>query len=305
MKKKFSLQLHAAETGLTAAKDLEPAISIDYTSRLNKNINELQRLLGVTEMVPMSSGTNIKIYKMEQVNTPDQVGEGETIPLTEIKRSLAKTIELKLNKYRKSTSAEAIQRSGRSLAVNQTDAKLVSSVQTSIKKAFYTLINTGTGVATGTNLQSALSAAWGALQTYYVDMTVTPIYFVSSLDLAEYLGNAQITLQTAFGMSYVEDFLGLGTVIVSPELDKGKIIATAKENINGAYVPANGGDVAQTFNLTSDETGLIGMTHTIDAKTATFETLLFSGVVYFPEFLDGVIVSTIKAPEPETPTTGA
>ena len=296
-KNKFNLQLHAAETNLTVGTDLEPAISIDYTSRLNKNINELQRLLGVTEMIPMSAGTNIKIYKMEQVNTPDQGGEGETIPLTEINRKLARTVELKLNKYRKSTSAEAIQRSGRSLAVNQTDEKLISGVQTSIKKSFYTLIKTGTGTAKGTNLQSALSAAWGALQKFYVDMTVTPIYFVSSEDLADYLGNAQITLQTAFGMSYIENFLGLGTVIVSPELEKGKVIASAKENINGAYVPANSGDVAQTFNLTSDATGLIGMTHNIDGKTATFETLLFSGVIFFPEFLDGVIVSSIQASE--------
>lgn len=292
-RKKINLQLFAAEANLTVGADLEPAISIDYTSRLNKNINELQRLLGVTEMVPMSAGTNIKIYKTEQVNTPAQVGEGETIPLTEINRKLARTVELKLNKYRKSTSAEAIQRSGRSIAVNQTDEKLISSVQTSIKKVFYNLIKTGTGTAAGTNLQSALSAAWGKMQKFYVDMTVTPIYFVSSEDLADYLGNAQITLQTAFGMSYIENFLGLGTVIVSPELEKGKVIATAKENINGAYVPANSGDVAQTFNLTSDTTGLIGMTHNIDGKTATFETLLFSGVVYFPEFLDGVILSTI------------
>ena len=79
---------------MTVGTDLEPAISIDYTSRLNKNINELQRLLGVTEMIPMSAGTNIKIYKMEQVNTPDQVGEGETIPLTEINRKLARTVDV-------------------------------------------------------------------------------------------------------------------------------------------------------------------------------------------------------------------
>ena len=55
--------------------------------------------------------------------------------------------------------------------------------------------------------------------------------------------------------------------------------------------------MAQTFNLTSDATGLIGMTHNIDGKTATFETLLFSGVIFFPEFLDGVIVSSIQASE--------
>ena len=39
------------------------------------------------------------------------------------------------------------------------------------------------------------------------------------------------------------------------------------------------------------------MTHNIDGKTATFETLLFSGVIFFPEFLDGVIVSSIQTSE--------
>lgn len=299
MSKKLDLQLLAAEENLTVAADLEPAISIDYTSRLSSNITELQNLLGITEMIPMSAGTMIKIYKMEQLNTPEQVGEGELIPLTEIKRSLAKTIELTLNKYRKSTTAEAIQRSGRSLAVNQTDEKLISGIQKAIKKSFYALIQTGTGTATGTTLQSALSAAWGAVKKHYVDEDATPIYFISTDDLAEYLGSASISLQTAFGLSYIEDFLGLGTVIVTPELPAGKVIATAKENLNGAYVPASSGDVAQSFGLTSDVTGLVGMTHVVAGNTATVETIAFSGVVFFPEFLDGVIVSTISKPTVE------
>lgn len=53
-------------------------------------------MLGVAEMEPMSAGTTIKIYKMEQTNTPDQVGEGETIALTKINRKLARTVELVL-----------------------------------------------------------------------------------------------------------------------------------------------------------------------------------------------------------------
>ena len=101
-------------------------------------------------------------------------------------------------------------------------------------------------------------------------------------------------MQQAFGMSYVEDFLGLGTLVVSPSLTKGKLIATAKENLHGVYVPANTGDVARTFGLTSDTTGLVGMTHQPISGNATVDTLVFSGVVFYPELLDGVIVATIS-----------
>lgn len=294
MKSKFDLQLFAAATNTIVAADLDPAISIDCVSRLNSNIAELRQVLGITEMEPMPAGTSIKIYTLEQVNTPDQVGEGEDIPLTEIKRRLARTIELTLKKYRKNTTAEAIQKVGRDMAINKTDEKLLSGIQKGIKADFYSMLGTGTGSASGTTLQSALSAAWGAIKKFYVDEDATPIYFASSDDVADYLGTAQINMQQAFGMSYVEDFLGLGTLVVSPSLTKGKLIATAKENLHGAYVPANTGDVARTFGLTSDTTGLVGMTHQPISGNATVDTLVFSGVVFYPELLDGVIVSTIS-----------
>ena len=292
MKNKLYLQLFA-EANMTAAADLEPAISIDHVTRITSNIKELQKVLGITELTPMSAGTNVKIYKMEVVNTPEQVGEGETIGLTKVQRKLANTIELVLKKYRRNTSAEAIQKSGRSVAINQCDEKLISNIQKGVKKDFYALLETGTGEASGTNLQSALAAAWGELQRFYEDEEVTPIYFVSSDDLAEYLGNAQVTLQQAFGLSYIQDFLGLGTVVVSPSVTKGKVIATAKENLNGVYIPANSGDVATTFGLTSDATGLIGMNHSTISGNATVDTLIMAGVVFYPELLDGVIISSI------------
>lgn len=294
MKSKFDLQLFAAATNTIVTADLDPAISIDCVSRLNSNIAELRQVLGITEMEPMPAGTSIKIYTLEQVNTPNQVGEGEDIPLTEIKRKLARTIELTLKKYRKNTTAEAIQKVGRDMAINKTDEKLLSGIQKGIKADFYSMLSTGTGSASGKTLQSALSAAWGAIKKFYVDEDATPIYFASSDDVADYLGTAQINMQQAFGMSYVEDFLGLGTLVVSPSLTKGKLIATAKENLHGAYVPANTGDVARTFGLTSDTTGLVGMTHQPISGNATVDTLVFSGVVFYPELLDGVIVSTIS-----------
>lgn len=295
MKKKlFDLQMFAEEN-MTTKADLEPAISIDCVSRITGNISELQQVLGITEMESMAAGTFIKIYKMEQVNTPEQVGEGEKIGLTKVTRTLARTIELILKKYRRNTSAESIQKVGRDIAINQTDEKLLSGIQKEIKRDFYAMLEAGTGKASGTTLQATLANAWGAIKKFYEDEDATPIYFVSSEDLAEYLGTAQISLQQAFGLSYIKDFLGLGTVVVSPTLTKGKVIATAKENLHGAYAPANTGDVARTFGLTSDATGLVGMTHAAITENATVDTLVMSGVVFYPELLDGVIVGTISA----------
>lgn len=284
------LQLFANET---FASDLAPAISVDFASRLANNITELQEALGVTEMMEMGAGNTIKVYKMSQANTPEQVAEGAEIPLTEIKREVVATYDIVLNKYRKNTSAEAIQKVGRDLAINQTDDKLISGIQKDIKKNLYKMLEGGTGTASGATLQSTLANCWGEIKKAFEDVDASPVYFVSSEDVAEYLGTAQITLQNAFGMSYINDFLGLGTVIVSPVLTKGKVIATAKENLNGAYAPASSGDVAQSFGLTSDETGYVGVTHVVKSDNATIDTLAMCGVVFFPEYIDGVIVGSI------------
>ena len=290
--KRFDIQLFAEEN-MNAAADLEPGISIDFVSNFNSNITELQKVLGINDMESMAAGTTIKIWKMEQVNTPEQVGEGETIKLTKVDRKHVRDIELSLKKYRRATSAEAIQKVGRNMAINQCDEKLVSNIQKDIKKNFYDVLLTGTGEAGGATMQAALANAWAKLNVFHEDEGATPIHFLSPLDVGEYLGSAQISTQTAFGMTYVEDFLGLGTVVISPRVTKGKVVSTAKENLHGAYIPANSGDVAQSFGLTADSTGLMGMKHSADDSNATINTLIMSGVVFYPERLDGVFVGNI------------
>lgn len=288
----WNLQLFAEE-GMTASTDLAPAISVDFTSRISQNIVELQELLGIADLVPMAAGTDVKIYKWTVAELAAQVAEGETIGLTNVKRELANTITLDLDKYRRNTSAEAIQKVGRDIAINQSDEKLVQKVQKGIKVSLYTVLKAGTGTAAGTNLQMVLANLWAKLQGYYEDQDVTPVYFINQQDVADYLGTAQITMQNAFGFTYIENFLGLGTAIISPQVEAKKPIATAKENLCGAYVPMSG-DVATTFNLTADTTGLVGMTHSTKTDNATVDTLLMSCVKFYPEFQDGVFIGTIQ-----------
>lgn len=287
-----STTLAEPAAGTTTTADMAPAISVDFTSRISKNIVELQKLLGITDLIPMSAGTDIKIYKWTVDELADQVGEGKTIGLTKVTRTLANTISLALDKYRRNTTAEAIQKVGRNIAINQSDEKLVGKVQKETKKSLYAALKKGSGTVSGITLQAVLANLWAKLQEYYEDEDVTPVYFINQQDVADYLGTAQITMQTAFGFTYIENFLGLGTAIISPQVTAKNPIATAKENMRGAYVPMSG-DVAQTFALMADSTGLVGMTHSINSRDASVDTLLMSCVKFFPEFEDGVFIGTI------------
>ena len=291
----YEKQMFATEANTTVAADVEPAISIDHNERLVAGIQSLQTVLGIADMTPMAAGTTVNVYKYTKVNTPEQVGEGEVVPLTEYKRQLAKTITLTLNKYRKLTTAEAIQKSGRAVAINKTDDLMMKDVQKDVKGTFYAALAAAQGDAgKAAGLQAALAAVWGKVATYFEDMDVEPIYFVNPLDIADYLKTAQVSLQTAFGFKYIEDFLGLGTVVVDAKVTEGTVSGTAKENLNGIYIPADG-DVAETFGLTFDASGMVGMTHSLAADRFSIQTLIASGVNFYPEDATGIFKATIEA----------
>ena len=173
-----------------------------------------------------------------------------------------------------------------------TDA-LLRDVQKGIRKDFFTFLATGTGTASGATFQKAIAQAWGQLQVKFEDDEIEAVYFMNPLDAADYLGDATIITQNAFGMSYVENFLGLGTVIFNSSVTKGKIYATAKQNLVLYYIPVNGADLSEAFTFTSDATGLIGIHEAPDYPHMTAEDVVASGLTLFAERIDGVIISSI------------
>ena len=140
-----------------------------------------------------------------------------------------------------------------------------------------------------------MAQVWGQLQVLFEDTSIESIYFMNPLDIADYLASAQITTQTAFGMSYVENFLGMGTVILSSDIPKGKVYGTASENVVLYYIPVTSADMAMAFELTSDATGLIGIHTGPTYNNLSAETVAASGVGLFAEKLDGIVVGTISA----------
>ena len=283
----------AAEENLIKKSDLVRAREIEFVTLFGESIKKLVEALGVTRKIPKQAGYTLKAYKATGTLQPGTVAEGDLIPLSKYQTEAVSYAEIVLKKWRKATSAEAIIEKGYDQAVQMTTDRMLKDVQKGIRTDFFTFLATGTGTATGATFQAALAQAWGQLQVLFEDDSIEAIYFMNPLDVADYLATAQISTQTAFGMTYVENFLGLGTVIFDSKVPQGTIYATAKDNIVLYYVPVNGADLGNAFSFTADQTGLIGIHEEPDYKHMTAEDTVMSGVVLFAERLDGIVKSTI------------
>lgn len=274
-----------------------PEKSIDHTVRFGLTLKDFQTALGVSRLMPVAEGVTIKFYGKPDVTLADgNVPEGDLIPLSYVTPTVASTKEIKIKKWRKGTSGEAIQRYGKDKAVDLTDDAMLKEIQKNIRTDLFTLIQSGsaqTSLNPANGLQAALATVWGSLQTIFEDDTVRPIVFIHPMDVAQAIADKQLTLETAFGLNYYTDVTGT-IVFTSTQVTKGTVYATAAENLVIAYITANSSDLAQTFSLTSDETGFIGMTHYVDHSSLTQMTLAVSGVLMYPERLDGVVKVALK-----------
>jgi hypothetical protein len=286
----------AKETNLIGKTEMAKVREIDFVQQFTHNsLAKLLEVLGVTRKIPMMEGTTMYVYTTAGTLQDGAVAEGDIIPLSQYKTTKTPVGEITLNKWRKAVSAEAIMKSGREAAIGDTDRALLGDVQKGVRTKFFDFINTvedGT-TATGTGLQAALANAWGQLQVKFEDDSAQAVYFVNPLDVSEYLGSANITVQTAFGMNYIADFLGLGTVIMSSRITPKSFVATAKENLILYYLTMYG-DVADSFDLTADELGLIGIKSGYqNNQRAQIESLVMSGIQLMVEYAAGVVNGTI------------
>lgn len=283
----------APETGLITSDDLTRAREIDFVYQFSENLKGLMKVLGVTRMIPKQEGTTLTAYKAQGELKDGKVEEGAIIPLSHYETVPVDFGKIVINKWRKSTSVESISDKSYDQAVRMTNVEMLKDVQKGIRKDMFDFMATGTGTATGINFQEVLAQSWGQLQIKFEDNEIDMVSFVNPLDVANYLAKAQISTQNAFGMKYVEDFLGLGTTIFSGSVPQNKIYSTAKNNIVSYYIPVNGAGIEKGFSFTSDQTGLIGIHEFPDYDRMTVNDTVLSGIRIFAENLDGVVVGTI------------
>ena len=292
-----------AETNVIKKAQIAKVRELDFATLFGENVNNLIKMLGVTRKIPVVAGTALKKLTVTGTLQSGSVAEGDIIPLSQYATAYTTVAEATLQKWRKATTAEAILKGGYDQAVNETDKKLILDIQKSIRSAFITELgrdDVSTPVkprVTGDGLQSAFAQAWGKLSILFEDDAVSTVFFCNPMDVADYLAKAQITVQTAFGLSYVENFLGLGTVIMSGTITQGTFYATASENIVAYFInvaEANG--LGDAFDFTTDaETGFVGIHEDGNYQRMQEETVAIAGVTFFAERDDGVVIGTISS----------
>lgn len=286
------------EKDLNVKADFAKIPEIDFVNQFGYSVRKLIEALSITRKVSMPIGHQLTRYKTTVTLTPSGAAEGEIIPLSKATQVKDIPVTLKLNKYRKLVSAEAIQQSGFDVAVVEADRKMAQEIQKRVRTDLFAGLALGTGTATPATagLQAALASAFGFVQTVFEDDAAQTIVFANPVDIATYLGTASITTNSAFGMTYLEPFVGV-RVFSNTSVPAGKIYATAPENLVVAYAPINGGEVAKAFTgFTTDETGLIGVSHKQVDENLTYQTVAMDSVVFFAENLAGVAVITITKP---------
>lgn len=271
------------------------AQSIDIVNLVTQNALKLVDVLGIYNPVPIPAGTTIKTYLSKVTLDGTKVPKGAVIPLSQVKLEDGPALELNFDKKRKAVALEDIQKYGFELAIAKTDDALIKELQKNLRKQFFENLSQGTGTAKGEGLQMAMAQGWGAVNTAFEEDEVEVVGVANVMDVAKYMGEAQITTQTAFGMSYIENFLGTRVLLFSSQIPQGSLYMTAAGNLNFAYADVRG-EASKVFDFVTDETGIIGITKDVDKTRLTAETTTVSATALYAERLDGVIKVTITEP---------
>lgn len=299
----------AAKTNLIMSNDIQvTAREIDFVTRFERNWQHLRDILGIMRPIKKQPGAVLKSKYAEGTLQNGNVGEGEEIPYSKFTVKEKTYAEMTIEKYAKAVSIEAIKDHGYENAVQMTDDEFLFQLQTDVTGRFYDYLKTGTLTSTETTFQMALAMAKGRVENKFKQMhrNVTGVVgFVNILDVYEYLGAAEITIQNQFGFQYMKDFMGFNTIFLlsDSEIPRGQVIATPVENIVLYYVDPNESDFARAglVYTVSGETNLIGFHTQGNYHTAVSEAFAVMGLTLFAEYIDAIAVITID----ETPTLGA
>lgn len=298
----------AAKANLIMTNDIQvTAREIDFVTRFERNWQHLRDILGIMRPIKKQPGAVLKSKYAEGTLQSGKVGEGEEIPYSKFTVKEKTYAEMTIEKYAKAVSIEAIKDHGYENAVQMTDDEFLFQLQTNVTSRFYDYLKTGTLTSTETTFQMALAMAKGRVENRFKQMhrNVTGVVgFVNILDVYEYLGAADITIQNQFGFQYMKDFMGFNTIFLlsDSEIPRGQVIATPVENIVLYYVDPNESDFARAglVYTVSGETNLIGFHTQGNYHTAVSEAFAVMGLTLFAEYIDAIAVITID----DTPTLG-
>lgn len=281
------------------------AREVDFVTRFNDNWDALRNIMGIMRPIRKAPGTSLISYTADVALEDGNVGAGEVIPYSKATITQATKDDLSIKKYAKAVPIEDVDKYGAEIAVEKSDDAFLTKLQNVVLGNFYTFLNTGSLTGTAATWQAALAKAQGEVLNKFAGMAkdVTSVVgFANILDAYDYLGAADISVQTQFGLNYVKDFMGYSTLFLLPTTVSGNnaiarntVIATPVENIDLYYADPGDSEFARLgLNYTvQGETNLIGFHAQGNYSTAVGESYAIMGMKLWAEYLDGIAKITV------------
>lgn len=273
----------------------------DFVTRFGASWQALQEVLGIMNPIKKESGTKLVSYTASVTLEDGNVDPGCVIPYSKATVQEIAHEDLKLEKYAKAVPVEDVDKYGAEIAVQKTDEAFLNELQTTVMENFYTTLADDTYAMTGTDatFQMAVAMAIGKVRDKFKKMRKnisSVVVFVNTLDAYKYLGSAEISIQSLFGIDYVQNFLGAQTMILSSEIEEGTVIAIPADNLVLYYVDPSTEFARLGLVYTTDgETNLIGFHAQGNYGTAVGESFALMGMKLWYEYADGVAIETIDA----------
>ena len=285
------------------------AREVDFVTRFGDNWDALRNILGIMRPIRKSAGTSLVSYTASIALESGAVDAGEVIPYSKTTIAEAAKEDVTIEKYAKAVPIEDVDKYGAEIAIEKSDDAFLTQLQNRVLGKFYTFLNTGSLTGSATTWQAALAKAQGLVLDKFATLQkdVTEVVgFANILDAYDYLGSANITVQTAFGLTYIENFMGYRTLFLLPaaQIARNTVIATPVENIDLYYIDPSDSEFARLGleYTTQGETNLIGFHAQGNYSTAVGESYALMGMALWAEYLDGIAVVYIGT---ETKVTNA
>ena len=280
------------------------AREVDFVTRFGDNWEALRNILGIMRPIRKTPGTRLISYTSDVALESGTVAPGNVIPYSKATIVQATKADLTINKYAKAVPIEDVNTYGAAIAVEKSDEAFLNKLQNVVMGNFYTFLTGTTGITTDTaaTWQAALAKAQGLVLNKFatIQKTVTEVVgFANILDAYDYLGAANITVQNAFGLTYIKDFMGYRTLFLLPaaQIARNHVIATAVENIDLYYIDPADSEFAQLgLDYTvQGETNLIGFHAQGNYNTAVGESFALMGMALWAEYVDGIANVTVSS----------
>lgn len=279
-----------------ASTDIEKSLDIEFAKRFNQEYSKLADILGIVTPEVVAAGTALYQYTVDGSLAEGEVAEGDEVPLSKYTVEKTPIGEVELKPYRKLTTAQAVLKGGYENAVLKTDAKMVKDVRADVVKKFFDFLKTGTGTAEGATLQAAIAQADAALDVEMEkngDRADRVIHFVNRLDVADHLSDHEVTTQTVFGMTYLQNYLGVQDVFATSFVEKGSVVVTPAENIH-MYGIDFAALASAGLSYTVYDGSLVGVHHEAAYNRVSAQTHVVTGATLLAEVKNYIVKAAIK-----------